>query len=123
MAANGNGRCAMHTLNSLTATLATAIIVSAGAGLAGCNPSGDNAVSAPKVTQAPANAVAPPASPDTTPKAGDVFKEGAPVGKAATNQQQSDPSHTLTKQEESTSMPMAGQANDHSTLAKDPAKR
>ena len=37
--------------------------------------------------------------------------------------QQSDPAHTMTKQEESTAMPMAGQANDHSTLAKDPAKK
>jgi hypothetical protein len=123
MARLGIRRRAMHTCSLCSATLAAVILVIAGAGLAGCKPVGDNSVPAPKVTQAPATSVAPPASPDTTPKASDVFKDGAPVGKASTNQQQADPSHTLTKQEESTSMPMAGQANDHSTLAKDPTKR
>jgi hypothetical protein len=61
---------------------------------------------------------APPNAPDTTPKAGDVFKDGgANETKTLSNEQQKDPMHTMTKREESTAMPMAGQANDHSTLA------
>ncbi len=102
---------------------AAALLVGAAAvGLFGCNSSNQSAP-APRVSQAPASAPPPAAAPDTTPKASDVFKTGASPAQASPKAQQVDPSHELTKQEESTAMPMAGQANDHSTLAKDPVKR
>ena len=103
---------------------AAALLVGAAAvGLFGCNSSSDQSVPAPRVSQAPASAPAPATVPDTTPKASDVFKSGALPPQTSPKSQQADPSHELTKQEESTAMPMAGQANDHSTLAKDPVKR
>lgn len=123
MAGGGYGWRAMDAFNAGTATFVSLLVVIVGAGMAGCNRSSDEPVPAPRVTQAPATAVPPPVAADATPKASEVFKQGLPPGKESNNQQQADPAHTLTKQEESTSMPMAGQANDHSTLAKDPSKR
>jgi hypothetical protein len=91
-------------------------------GVLGCSPDDNNRIPAPRVTQAATPDTPPASRPDNPPKASDAFKEGV-TPKASSDPQQSDPAHTMTKQEESTAMPMAGQANDHSTLAKDPAKK
>jgi len=58
-----------------------------------------------------------------TPKASDAFKEGAPTGTTSTHEKPVDQSHAMTKREESVAMPMPGQANDHSTLAREGANR
>jgi hypothetical protein len=113
-------RCTETRFGPVAAAL---LVAAAVAGLAGCNRTGDQPVPAPKVSQAPGSEVPPVAAPDTTPKASEVFKAGAPPEQTSTNAQPTDASHQLTKQEESTAMPMPGQANDHSTLAKDPVKR
>lgn len=102
---------------------AVALLVGAAAvGLFGCSRGGEQPVPAPKASQASAAEPAP-GVPDTTPKAGDVFKAPAAPAQTSTKAPSTDASHELTKQEESAAMPMPGQANDHSTLAKDPATR
>jgi hypothetical protein len=112
-----------HSEMRLKPIAAALLVAAAVTGLVGCNRSGDQQVPAPKVSQAPGVDVPPVAAPDTTPKASEVFKAGAPPEQTSTNARPTDASHQLTKQEESTAMPMPGQANDHSTLAKDPVKR
>lgn len=103
--------------------VAAALLVAAAvAGLVGCNRSGDQQVPAPKVSQAAGSGAPPVATLDNTPKASEVFRTGAPPGQTSTNARSTDASHQLTKQEESMAMPIPGQANDHSTLAKDPVK-
>jgi len=103
-------------------TAAALLVGAAAVGSFGCG-SGEQSVPAPRVSQASPGGTPQAVVPDTTPKAGDVFKTGAPPAQTSTNAQRTDASHELTKQEEATAMPMPGQANDHSTLAKDPAKR
>jgi hypothetical protein len=103
---------------------AAALLVSAAAvGLFGCNRSGEQPVPAPKASQASAADTPASGVPDTTPKATDVFKASAAPAQTPTTAPRTDASHELTKKEESAAMPMPGQANDHSTLAKDPATR
>ncbi len=87
----------------------------------GCDRNNDSPPR-PAVAQTP-SAEARPAAPDTTPKASDAFKEGAPSGTTSTHEKPVDQSRAMTKPEESVAMPMPGQANDHSTLATEGAKR
>ena len=101
--------------------LAVVTLACSALALIGCQRSGDPPL--PTVMPSPTAQAQPPAVPDTTPKASEVFKEGAPPSATSSNARPVDQSHTLTRQEESTAMPMPGQANDHSTLAKEPAKR
>ena len=61
-------------------------------------------------------AVAPTASPLPAPSGTEGTK------REATANANDQPMKSMTKAEESTSMPMPGQANDHSTLAKDSKK-
>ena len=110
----------MKRRSELKRTAAALLVGAAAVGLFGCG--NEQPVPAPKASQA--SAAGPgPGVPDTTPKAGDVFKAPAAPAQTSTNAQRTDASHELTKQEESAAMPMPGQANDHSTLAKDPATR
>jgi hypothetical protein len=104
-------------------TAAALLVGAAAVGVFGCNRSGEQPVPAPKASQASAVDAPAPGVPDTTPKAGDVLKAPAAPAQTSTNAQRTDASHELTKQEEATAMPMPGQANDHSTLAKDSATR
>lgn len=103
----------------LAVTFVTGCVLAVG----GCGRNGDPPPPLPTVAQKPAADAPLPAAPDTTPKAGDVFKEGAPPGATSTNARPVDQTHAMTRQEESTAMPMPGQANDHSTLATEPVKR
>lgn len=102
----------------IAATLATGA-----AGVLGCSSDKTSSIPSPRVSQATASDTPPASQRDTTPKASDAFKDGVTPPRPSGDPQQADPSHTMTRQEESTAMPMAGQANDHSTLAKDPAKK
>jgi len=104
-------------------TAAALLVGAVAVGLFGCDRSGEQPVLAPKASQA--SAVETPASgvPDTTPKASDVFGASAATAPRSTNAPSTDAAHELTKKEESVAMPMPGQANDHSTLAKDPTTR
>jgi hypothetical protein len=104
-------------------TAAALLVGAAAVGLFGCDESSERSVPAARASQASPAGTPPAVAADTTPKASDVFKTGAPPAQTSTNAQRTDASHELTRQEESTAMPMPGQANDHSTLAKDPAKR
>ncbi len=79
-------------------------------GLAACDRAQDSRTDAPTATVAPTSPV-PPASSVT---------DG--VGPGTTANANDQPMKSMTKSEESSSMPRPGQANDHSTLAKDPAK-
>ena len=81
-----------------------------GVGIAACDRAPQRAAEA-KVSTAP-----PPASPSPIPAA----TEGAQPAETANANDQ--PMKVMTKGEESTSMPQPGQANDHSTLAKDAQK-
>jgi hypothetical protein len=112
-------RCIEKELKRAAAAL---LVVAAAAGLGACNRVGDPVAPAPKVSQAPESPALPAGAPDTTPKASEVFKAGAPPDQTSTNARPTDASHQMTKQEESKAMPMPGQANDHSTLAKDAVK-
>jgi hypothetical protein len=69
------------------------------------------------------SATAPPASGtvDPTPKASEVFNEGAPPEKTATHAVRPDSVVPMTKDEEVNAMPKPGQANDHSNPAAQPA--
>ncbi len=114
----------MRAAASVPSKVAMLFVATLMVGLVACSPGGDKSVPAPGVMRAPAAAAPSPSAPDATPKAGDVFKDGAATeNKAAMNEQQKDPMRTMTKREESTAMPMAGQANDHSTLATEKGKK
>jgi hypothetical protein len=89
--------------------MAFAFMLVLASGLAACNRAQDSRVAAPTATVAPTSPV-PPAS-SVTDRVG--------AGTANANDQ---PMKSMTKTEESNSMPRPGQANDHSTLAKDPGK-
>lgn len=83
-----------------------AMLVS-GAGLAACDRTPQGRPDAPAATVAPASP-----APSAT--------EG--VGSAETAKASDQPMKSMTKAEESTSMPRPGQANDHSTLSGDSKK-
>jgi len=80
------------------------------AGIAACDRTPQRAPDAPTATVAPT--VPPLPAPSVT--------EGIKPGETANANDQ--PMKSMTKAEESTSMPQPGQANDHSTLAKDSKK-
>jgi hypothetical protein len=98
-----------------------AVIVTGVLAVGGCHRS-DPPPPLPTVTQVPAVETRP-TPPDMTPKAGEVFKEGAPPITTSTHAKPIDQARAMTKQEETTAMPMPGQANDHSTLATESVKR
>lgn len=113
----------MNTNGEFRQVVGLAMLAVAAIGLAACSPDADRAVPKPRAaTTAPATALpAPP--PETAPRASDVLAESAPPDKTSTHARPSDPQKPLTKEEESTAMPLAGQANDHSNPAAQPAKR
>ena len=90
--------------------LAFVILLGSGAGIAAC----DRAPQRPP--DGPAAAIAPTVAPLPAPSATDVIK------RAETANANDPPMKSMTKAEESTSMPQPGQANDHSTLVKDSKK-
>lgn len=103
-------------------SLAVAIIGVATLGLLACSNSNDQSSPAAKVSEAPA-AVAPPAAAvEATPGARDVTKEQAPPDGPSADAKSPDPSRPMTEKEESTQMPLPGQANDHSNPTTGPAK-
>lgn len=111
----------MNAKVGFSRSLATGIIGAATLGLLGCGNSNDQAPPA-KVSEAPATVTQPVAPPEATPGAGDVTKDPAPPDTASADAKSSDPSRPMTKQEESTKMPLPGQANDHSNPTTGPAK-
>jgi hypothetical protein len=90
--------------------MAFAFLLVTASGLAACDRAQDSRADAPTATVAP-NSPVPPAS--------SVTDRAAPGTTANANDQ---PMKSMTKEEESSSMPRPGQANDDSTLAKDPGK-
>ena len=102
---------------------AATIVAGAALGLTGCQRGGDPPLPAVTPSPSPAAQAQPAVAPDTTPKASELFREGSPPSVTSTNSKPVDPSHALSREEESTAMPLPGQANDHSTLAKDSGKR
>jgi hypothetical protein len=86
------------------------ILLVLGAGIAACDRASERPPDAPTATVAP-TASAPPA-PSVT--------EGIKRGETSNANDQ--PFKSMTKAEESTTMPQPGQANDHSTVAKDSKK-
>ena len=90
--------------------LAFVILLGLGAVIAAC----DRASQRPPDT--PAASVAPTASTLPAPPVTDGIK------RAETANANDQPMKSMTKAEESTSMPQPGQANDHSTLVKDSKK-
>jgi hypothetical protein len=95
-----------------TGLLAFMILLALGAGIAACDRAPQPA------PDAKMSAVPPPASPLPVPVP--AATEGAKSAETANANNQ--PMKSMTKKEESTSMPQPGQANDHSTLANDPKK-
>ncbi len=91
-------------------SLAFVILLGLGAGIAACDRAPQRPPDAPMAT------VAPTASPLPAPS----VTEGAKRGETANANDQ--PMKSMTKAEESTSMPQPGQANDDSTVAKDSKK-
>ena len=77
-------------------------------GIAACDRAPQRSPDAPMVT------VAPTASPLPAPSEG--------IKRGETGNANDQPMKSMTKAEESTSMPQPGQANDHSTLVKDSKK-
>ena len=90
--------------------LAFVILLGLGAGIAACDRTPQHPPDAPAAT------VAPTASPLPAPS----VTEGAKSGDTANANDQ--PMKSMTKAEESTSMPRPGQANDDSTLVQDSKK-
>ena len=90
--------------------LALIILLGLGAGIAACDRAPQRPPDAPMAT------VAPSASPLPAPS----VTEGAKRGETANANDQ--PMKSMTKVEESTSMPRPGQANDHSNLVQDSKK-
>ena len=91
--------------------VAFTVLLALGVALTAC----DRAPQAPAASaDAKTSAVSPPAAPPVPVRAA---TEGAKRVETANANDQ--PMKSMTKQEESTSMPQPGQANDHSTLAKD----
>ena len=103
-------------------SLAVAIIGAATLGLMACSNSSDQPPPTPKVSEATPPVAPPAATPDAAPAAADVTKEQAPVDQTSTDAKSADPSRPMTEKEESTKMPLPGQANDHSNPTTEPAK-
>lgn len=91
--------------------LAFTVLLVLGAALTACDRAPQAAPNA-KMSAAPPPAVSTPSVPPVA--------EGA--NSAETSNADNQPMKPMTKEEESTSMPQPGQANDHSTLAKDSKK-
>lgn len=91
-----------------------------GASIAGCERTPPRAPDA-KMAATPSRESPPP-----VPAVTEGDKSVPPATKGAKGEQTANandpPMKAMTKEEESTSMPQPGQANDHSTLAKDPKK-
>jgi hypothetical protein len=111
----------MNTRVGFSRSLALAIMGVATLGLLACSNSSDQPPPA-KVSQAPAPIAPPAAAPDAAPGTGDMMKGQALPDAASTDAKSPDPSRPMTKQEESTEMPLPGQANDHSSPTTGPAK-
>lgn len=94
-----------------TGLLAFGTLVLLAAGIAACDRAPERPPETPTVQVGPA-----PAPP---PAAATVTEGARPVEGANANDQ---PMKSMTKAEESNSMPMPGQANDDSTVAKDSKK-
>ena len=97
-----------------TGLLAFVTLVLLAAGIAACDRAPQRPPDAPMAT------VAPTASPLPAPSVTEGATEGAKRGETANANDQ--PMKSMTKVEESTSMPRPGQANDDSTLVKDSKK-
>jgi hypothetical protein len=91
--------------------LASTILLALGAVLTACDRA------PPRAPDAQTSAVPPPAA---SPAPVRSVTEGAKSAELVNANDQ--PMKSMTKEEESTSMPQPGQANDHSTLAKDSKK-
>jgi hypothetical protein len=95
-------------------TIAIASTIAAASFIAGCND-------APRTAAAPSPAVsAPPVAAVPTPP---VPAAGVAPNETAKDSAASTPMGTLTKEEASKSMPMAGQGNNHSSPALDATKK
>lgn len=90
--------------------LAVVILLGLGAGIAGCDRAPQQPPPVPAATVAPSVAALP------VPSATEDKKRGE------TANANDEPMKSMTKAEESTSMPQPGQTNDHSTLANDSKK-
>ena len=112
----------MNTNVGFSRSLAVAIIGVATLGLLACSNSNDQSPPAAKVSEAPAAIAQPAAAAEATPGGGDATKEQALPDTASTDAKSPDPSRPMTKKEESTAMPLPGQANDHSNPTTGPAK-
>ena len=82
--------------------------------IVGCNQPTTQRSAEPNVSSPPIAATAPPATTESS----SAKKPDAALTANANDQ----PQKPMTKQEESTSMPQPGQANDHSTVAGDGKK-
>jgi hypothetical protein len=107
--------------NSRWGTALLVIIpIALGASIAGCERTPPNAPDA-KIAATP-----PRESPPPAPAMTEGAKSVPPATEGAKGERTANandpPMKAMTKEEESTSMPQPGQANDHSTLAKDPKK-
>jgi len=117
----GGADTVMNTRVGFSRSLALAIMGVAALGLQACSNSSDQPPPA-KVSEAPAPVAPPAATPDAAPGAGNVMKEQALPDTPSTDAKSPDPSRPMTKQEESTGMPLPGQANDHSNPTTGPAR-
>ena len=128
--------------NVFKPAMAALVVAIAATGLVACNGTGDKSEPVSKVTAPPTTAsVAEPATPtpsdskanasdttaiapDTMAKAGDVVEKGTseatPPENPSTLAQPAASSPPMTAQQESNSMPIPGQANDHSAQATQP---
>ncbi len=112
----------MNAKVGFSRSMTLAIMGVATVGLLACSNSSDQVPPADKVSQAPAPDAQPAATPDAAPGAGDMMKNQALPDTASTDAKSPDSSRPMTKQEESTEMPLPGQANDHSNPTTGPAK-
>ena len=92
------------------------VVLAVAAGLGACDRASDEAPRAPA-----ARAPAASSTPDPTPKAAEVYRETAPPEKTSKHVP-TDPLGPMSKEEEETAMPKAGQANDHSNPVAQPPK-
>lgn len=97
-------------MNAVLRNALAFVILPVLAGLAACD----------RAPQRPLDAPTAPVTPTASPPSAPSVTEGISRGKTAKASDQ--PMKSMTKAEESTSMPQPGQANDHSTLAKDSKK-
>lgn len=117
----GSEETVMNARVGFSRSMTLAIMGVATLGLLACSNSSDQPPPA-KVSQAPAPDAQSAATPDAAPGAGDVMKDQALPDTASPAAKSPDPSRPMTRQEESTGMPLPGQANDHSNPTTGPAK-